>query len=149
MDQICLTVRAHMPETFELTLGVHSRLKVTHFYHAEREIDPDPEAVARLVKSVRTLRLPANPKDALWGLDGITYTIRFSKGSAAVEYSWWYEPPTGWEPLAGIAEQLMALAGHKGGASGFTMREPDSVTEPLLPEIPGHAQGTPDSQIGA
>lgn len=118
-----------MPETFELTLGVHPRLKVTHFYHAEQDVAPDPEAVARLIKSLRTLRLPAKPKDAMCGLDGVTYTIRFSKGTAAAEYSWWCEPPTGWEPLAEIAKHLMALAGRDGGMSGFNLRDPDSVSE--------------------
>jgi hypothetical protein len=131
MDQIRLIVQASMPETFELTLGPHPhpRLKVTHCYHAEREVDPDPEAVAKLVKSVRTLRLPAKPEDALCGLDGVTYTIRFSKGTAAAEYSWWCEPPAGWEPLAGIAKQIMALAGRKGRLSGFNLRDPDSVSD--------------------
>lgn len=128
MDQIRLTLSGMMPESFELTLGANPHLKVTRLYQ-ERVLDPDPAAVARLVRSVRTLRLPARPKDAMSGLDGVTYNIRFSKEMTAVEYSWWCDPPTGWEPLARIARQLMALGGRRGRTSGYFFRDPDSVCE--------------------
>lgn len=42
----------------------------------------------------------------------LTYP-RFTHCHATSEYSWWEEPPSGWKPLARIAEQLIALSGRR------------------------------------
>ncbi len=63
------------------------------------------------------LNLPQLPIGALDGVDGVTYHLRLSAGTAMVEYSWWSAPPKGWAPLKKLADRLISLSGLKAPSS--------------------------------
>jgi len=44
------------------------------------------------------------------GLDGTTYTLRFDCGMSTASYSWWVQPPKGWEGLEEVAIQLIEMS---------------------------------------
>ena len=67
-----------------------------------------------LLARIAALRIPPAPSKASGGLDGVQYQLHFSMGGSSFEessFSWWHEPPPGWEELGSIVTELQRLCG--------------------------------------
>jgi hypothetical protein len=68
-----------------------------------------PENVQGLVSHLNELNIPAVP-DGLCGFDGVTYTLKIEQLLNSATYTWWVNPPKGWEGLEKARCMVVGLA---------------------------------------
>jgi|GEM_PF-2532503 len=71
--------------------------------------------VQGLISHLSELNIPAVP-NGLCGFDGVTYTLKIEQVLNSATYTWWVDPPEGWEGLEKARCMMMGLA--KGYGAG-------------------------------
>lgn len=66
------------------------------------------EYVEKIISYLNGLTLPAVPEE-IAGFDGTTYTLIINQFFNCAQYTWWCEPPPGWEGLEGVRGMLQGL----------------------------------------
>lgn len=114
LNTIKVEVRSMTGYEIELDLNPFdgpSRLSVQGFGMSEPlEFDLRRQTVERIFAAATALRLPAAPQVAIVGCDGGTCKVTFIAGMHESSFEWWVEPPSGWEPLEQLAQQIITMA---------------------------------------
>lgn len=76
-----------------------------------------PGDVQGLIKHLIELNIPA-VLDGLCCFDGVTYTLKIEQVLNSATYTWWVEPPKGWEGLEKARRMMMGLARKYGAELG-------------------------------
>ncbi len=68
--------------------------------------------VDKILLSLSNLKIPVNPKHII-GLDGGFTELEIGSYSGLSKFRWWSEPPSGWEKLDKIAQDIIKFATHE------------------------------------
>jgi hypothetical protein len=114
-----ITITEHRSITFPREASVKLSRSGIVFDDGMLHLSGEPDEAVKLevpkqdfekfVRELRTIQIPAFPSNEM-GLDGTTYEIQISNGFNDATYSWWEDPPEGWEPLKVFFDRLMAYA---------------------------------------
>lgn len=93
-----------------LRQGPGVRLRPT-IYEYQNEIDAC--IVDDLCRSASALQVTVWPPERGLGLDGTSYELEVADVQRICRFRWWESPPKGWEPLAGLVQQIIAVCTRK------------------------------------
>jgi len=65
----------------------------------EQEAVLSPDAVASILERAAGTKVPARISERRAGADGETYVLSFGDLFVSTRFTWWCDPPEGWEPL--------------------------------------------------
>jgi hypothetical protein len=83
------------------------REEITKSIEWQREVPPlEAKKIAAILEHQFVTIVP----ESLEGLDGTTYRLLIERGSNIVQFTWWCEPPTGWEALGELAKTILKIA---------------------------------------
>ncbi len=73
----------------------------------ERETVLSPDVVAGILARAAAIRVPARIAERAMGADGESYVLSFGGLFVSTRFAWWCDPPPGWEPLAGLLNDVV------------------------------------------
>ena len=123
MDEIAkLTMQSSSGEALDIVLGCDYQAAGPAWrlrWHARSVYEPEGNAsgdqplpaggVKQWLAKLAAARITPLPEEVM-GCDGATWTLELAQGLNRVCYTWWNDPPSGWEPLARFADRLLAAA---------------------------------------
>jgi hypothetical protein len=83
------------------------REEITKSMNWQREVPP---LEAKTIATILEQLVPTVVPESVEGLDGTTYTLLIKRGFNVIQFTWWCEPPAGWQALGGLAKTLLKIA---------------------------------------
>ena len=83
------------------------REEITKSMKWQREVPP---LEAKIITAILEHQFVTVAPESVQGLDGTTYRLLIERGSNIVQFTWWCEPPAGWQALGELAKTLLKIA---------------------------------------
>ena len=101
-----LSVRVHIQDANSATCSVDVVHLESDFESSQHELSS--EQIVQLTEALEDLSIPAAPEFAM-GLDGHRTTLTIEQGFNSATYSWWVDPPEGWEDMGAYVKTILGL----------------------------------------
>lgn len=102
-----LTVRVDIQDTD--TADCRSVIEYLYAGSESSQHKLSDKQIEHLTKTLDGLSIPAVPEFVM-GLDGHRVNLSIEHGFNSASYSWWSEPPAGWEKLGSFVKTVLGLA---------------------------------------
>jgi hypothetical protein len=81
--------------------------EITKNMNWQREVPP---LEAKTITTILEHLVATVAPESVQGLDGTTYTLLIKRGFNVAQFTWWCEPPAGWQALGELAKTLLKIA---------------------------------------